>query len=237
MICFDIETGSVDDAQLALMLPPFEPPPHPGEFDPTSVKVGNLKDADKIAGKIAQARADHVASVLNYSAEVEAARAKHFEAFREHAALSPLTGQVLCIGVFSDGFYLFQGEEPIILKEFWMAWDHSDDDYAGWNIHGFDLPFLIRRSWKHGVKVPERVRNGRYFNTRFVDLMELFKAGSWQEKFVSLNTAAKFLGCGEKTGSGADFAALWQSDRAAAIAYLENDLRLTEGVARRMGVK
>ena len=36
---FDIETGPLPDAELALLMPPF---------DPAEIKVGNIKDADKI---------------------------------------------------------------------------------------------------------------------------------------------------------------------------------------------
>ena len=51
----------------------------------------------------------------------------------------------------------------------------------------------------------------------------------------SLDTIAKHLGVGAKNGSGADFAALWQSDRAKAADYLRNDLQLTARIAEALG--
>jgi len=52
----------------------------------------------------------------------------------------------------------------------------------------------------------------------------------------SLDSIAKPLGVGAKNGSGADFAALWQSDRAKVADYLRNDLQLTARVAEALGV-
>ena len=52
----------------------------------------------------------------------------------------------------------------------------------------------------------------------------------------SLDAIAKHLGIGAKTGSGADFAKLWQSDRAKAVEYLRNDIELTAKLAEVLGV-
>ena len=46
-IHFDIETGPLSEAELAVMVPPF---------DAAEVKTGNLKDPDKIAAKVAEER-------------------------------------------------------------------------------------------------------------------------------------------------------------------------------------
>lgn len=49
---------------------------------------------------------------------------------------------------------------------------------------------------------------------------------------IKLRDLAKFLGVGEKTGSGADFSGLYESDRNSAIDYLRNDVLLTMRCAR-----
>ena len=169
----------------------------------------NYKDPAKIADAIAIAEAD----------------------WKEKAALSPVTGRVLCIGM-ADG--ILEGGEPGIISAFWNSWRHGGL-FIGWNCKGFDLPFLIRRSWALGVKIPSDLFEGRYFNSRVVDLMEKWACGNYGER-ESLDTAARTLGVGQKNGSGADFARLWREDKPKAIEYLQNDLRITAAIAERMGV-
>ena len=142
-ILFDIETGPLPDAELALLMPPF---------DPAEIKVGNIKDADKIAAKIAEAEANHRRD------------------FFDRAALDPLTGRVVAIGLLypdSSEFVVIAHEnEAQMLREFWDSARGEMgrvNQLIGFNTHLFDLPFLIRRSWKHRVPVPLGLRRGRYW--------------------------------------------------------------------------
>jgi DNA polymerase elongation subunit (family B) len=138
---------------------------------------------------------------------------------------------------------IFDGhdDEWNLLRQFWMAYesagvDDSPTRWGGWNIFNFDLPFLIRRSWKLGVPLPDGVRDrhDRYWGPRWVDLMHRFQAGCRNERFTKLDSASRFFGLGGKTGNGGDFAGLWETDREAAKAYLDNDIRLTREVADRI---
>ena len=187
------------------------------EFDPAEVKVGNLKDAEKIAAKIAEAKANHLAD------------------FTEKAALSPVTGRVLAIGLLAGQTFSVIGhdDEAQLLRDFWCA--SEGVELIGFNIIPFDLPFLIRRSWKLGVPVPSHIRHGRYFADTITDLRAEWQLGN-REFRGGLDYVARFLGVGEKSGSGKDFAATWEIDRRAALKYLEHDCRLTLAVAERMGV-
>lgn len=252
MIIWDIETGPLPDDELRAILPEFVAPPHPSEFDPSAVKTGNLKDAAKIKDKIDIARNEHQMAVANYGASVERARANHFADFKASAALSPITGRVLAIGfvrVEKGSQPEIAGMDPTdsesdILWSFWSKLAHFDrEPFAGWNIHQFDLPFILRRCWKLGVEVPAGIRDAhdRYWDNRFIDLMVKFSAGQrgGSNGYVKLDTAAKFLGAGEKPDGcgGGDFAGLWlgsPAERERATEYLINDLSMTAGVARRM---
>lgn len=213
-ICFDIETGSLPEAELASMVP---------AFDPAEVKTGNLKDPDKVAAKIAEAEANH--------------RREFFE----RAALDPLTGRVVAVGLLyrdTGEFHVIGHEdEAATLREFWEACRGEMgriNEMIGFNSRAFDLPFLIRRSFKHRVPVPFGIRRGRYWGDEMVDLRELWQLGDRQAR-GSLDTIARHLGVGQKNGDGAAFAALWQSDREKALAYLKNDLELTARVAEALG--
>ncbi len=256
MLVFDCETGSLDDKTLAALCPALEPPPHPGTFDPASVKCGNL-GADKAKEKVDKAREEHKLSVEEHGHICTTLAEQHFANFKDKAALDATTGRVVAIGyqsadsgkvAISDG----KGDEATLLAEFWGKYQKcrqqpgSPRKMVGCNIFGFDLPFLIRRSWMNGVDVPSTVvSNRRYFDQLFVDLREVWLLGQrWGDCGSSLDTMARALGVGEKRDGvngvkGADFARLWcgtAEERAMAVAYLKNDLELTAGVAKRLGV-
>ncbi len=211
---FDIETGALPETELAEMMPEFEP-------------AANLKDPEKITANIATKKAKWIAD----------------------AALSPITGQVLCIGIVDiDGtFHIEAREEPAMLKAFWnLVQSNLFDDPAasyplvGWCCHKFDLPFLIKRSMRHGIAVPFLVRpsgSGRgqhsYWHEKLIDAMIVWQMGD-RESESSLETVSRFLGTGRKSGKGSEFSFLWKNDKAAAIAYCENDCRLIKANYERM---
>ena len=214
-IIFDVETGPLAESELVAMMP---------AFDPAEVKCGNLKDPAKIAEKIAEAEANH--------------RRDYFD----KAALDPLTGRVIAIGMLdieTDKFCIIgHDDEARTLTEFWAATRGEmgrNNPLIGFNIHGFDLPFLIRRSWKHRVTVPFGIRRGRYWSDQVCDLRDCWQLGDRQAR-GSLDSIARHLGVGAKNGDGKAFAELWQSDRPKAEAYLRNDIELTAKVADALGI-
>lgn len=208
-LVFDIETGPEVDEVLSAMEPDFAAP-------------ANFKDPQKIAEKIDSQRT----------------------AWREKAALCATSGRVLAIGIMlSDELSLLvvnEAEsfgEAELLKAFWELaapngmWRHL----VGFNSNRFDIPFLIRRSYKLGVAVPFGALNGRYLNPRFIDLMDTWRLGDFQAS-ISLDRLARHLGVGAKNGNGAFFATLLDEDREAALDYLRNDMAMTVAVARKLGV-
>jgi len=216
-IIFDIETGPLPEEEFLVAIPPF---------DPSTVKTGNL-GPEKAKAKIDAARAEHEAKAV------------------ERAALSPLTGRVLAIGYLRDegAHYLDVETEHKMLSRFW---DHyrfvarREDSMVGHNIFGFDLPFLVRRSWVIGLadRMPRNIiEKNRYWSPVFVDTMVRWQLGNYRE-YVSLNTLAQAYGVGGKPDgvSGADFARLLTEDQERAFNYLRNDLDMTFQVALRMGI-
>lgn len=213
-IFFDIETGPLPEPELLQMVP---------SFNPAEVKVGNLKDPEKIAAKLAEAEADHRRQ------------------FIERAALDPLTGRVLAVGLMSDrGDFrvIGQDDEATLLREFWTACLDGNarlNRMVGFNTHAFDLPFLIRRSFKHRVQVPFGIRRGRHWAEESVDLREEWQLGDRQAR-GSLDAIARYLGVGRKNGHGDEFARLWTEDRAKAVEYLRRDVELTAKIAGVLGL-
>ena len=207
-IIFDIETGALPFGELVIPA-----------FNPADVKLGNTKDPDKIAERIRQAEENHVTDYI------------------KNAALDALSGQVLCIG------YRLERDEPAILssdadgeaamlRQWWEllnTWERQPR-LIGFNVKSFDLPFLIKRSWKHRITPPYWIRHGRYWNDLVVDLREVWQLGD-NRAHGSLGAISRHLGLGEKTGNGADFANLWKTNRQAAIDYCLQDVKLTQQVA------
>lgn len=224
IIVFDIETKAQAADKLLASLPPF---------DPEAVKVGNIKDPAKVAEKVAQAEAKHKSDYLT------------------KAALSPATGEVCAIGLLeSDGaeslLTTAQGIDEIsLLNAFWAHFRAESNTrrtlWVGHNIYDFDLPYLVNRSRILGISIPPFVfefKGGRVrWADRFIDTRTLWLMGRKPtDTPSSLDTVCGAFGLGSKSGSGADFAALLESDPAAALAYLRQDLKLTASLAQRLGV-
>ena len=214
-IVFDIETGALPEGELAALLPPF---------DPAEVKCGNIKDPEKIAARISEAEGNHRRD------------------FFEKAALDPLTGRVLAIGLLEiecgEFRVIGQEDEGALLSEFWQACRGAMGTMnlmVGFNSYQFDLPFLIRRSWKHRIAVPLGIRRGRYWGHEMIDVRDEWQLGDRMAR-GSLDSIAKHMGVGTKSGDGSAFAELWRTDREKAVAYLRNDLELTAKVALGLGL-
>lgn len=207
-VIFDIETGPLPSHEL--VIPPF---------DPKEVKLGNIKNPDLIAEKIQKAEENHVADYIR------------------NAALDAISGQVLCIG------YRIEHDQPAVLcsdadgeiamlRQWWAALNDFERQpkLIGFNIKAFDLPFLIRRSWRHRLTVPYWLRQGRYWNDLIVDLREVWQLGD-SRAHGSLAAISRHLGLGDKAGNGAMFSELWNTDRQAAVNYCLRDVQLTQQVA------
>jgi hypothetical protein len=251
-IFFDIETGPLPETELAAQFAErWQPPSPPGEFDPASVKYGNTKDKDKRAEKLADAQQAHAAAVARYAETVEQAKAEKWSEYVGGAALSPITGRVLAIGMFDvPGNRKVLGSvhslpEDELLEKWWekaTSQIKAGRLLVGHSIFGFDLPFLVQRSWILGVEVPTIIRkSSRYWADQFIDTRELWQCGDRQCK-SSLDHIARALGVGGKPDdiTGADFARLFwsevEADRVKAFEYLANDLDMTRAIANRMGI-
>lgn len=208
---WDIETESLPHAELQ-------------QFMPSEWPLGNLKDPSKIA----------------------IAKAEKEQEWIERAALSAVTGRVLCIGIKeNDTFRIISGDENDILCSFWHIWSERTElgqgatvpsrIFYGFNTHSFDLKFLIRRSMAWNIPLPMPIPIKSWGIENSIDLMDYWKMGVCED-WISLDNLAKHLGFAPKLGNGKDFSALWHSDRAAAEAYLKQDVELLELIAKRMGV-
>lgn len=245
-VYFDIETGPRPLEEIECF---YQPLPAMLPWDDSMAKYGNAKKPELRAEKLAEQRAAYQSQLDNQAAAKQA----HMAEWLSKAALSPVTGRVLLIGVLiGDTPWYYDGpNEADNLTAFWMFVEErlaNRSPIIGHNSNGFDLPFLVRRSWSLGVPVPREVRQGRYWNPLFRDTMEQWNCG--QRDFVKLNLLGQFFNVGQKTEGvqGGDFHKLWfgampadpwgtaEQQRAKAIEYNGTDLKLTAAVAAKMGM-
>ena len=256
---FDCETAPLADDRLRELCPPFVLASHPGEFDPATVKCGNL-GADKKAEKISAARAAHIAACEQYGENVAKAEAEQFEKFKAGAALDATTGRVVAIGwdrgdiapwiIDCDGD---EQAEAAGLAQFWTQVTSCigrSMPMVGFACHTFDIVFLRQRSWILGVPIPSGVMQGRYPNPLFIDVMKEWVCHQ-PGKYIKLDTVAKACGlAGKASGQftlpsgevvlvdGENFYKAWRRPdcRKLAEEYLLADLRIPAEVAMRMGI-
>ena len=257
-LIFDIETGAEPDDVLETLFTFDETKVENysllgKEFDPNEVKVGNMKDAGKIAAKIEESRQKFESAKASVDENIETARAKAWLEFKEKAALSPRTGRILAMGWIdsesSNYAYEFISDNAVaptsekeLIENFLEIADAKISQpgmLVGHNIVGFDLPFLIRRGLKYGIKIPWTIKNAitSYRPTNLIDTMREWQMGNRGESFITLDALAAFFGCRRKTGSGADFAKQFfgtPEEREHALDYLKNDVLITAEVVIKM---
>lgn len=253
-VIWDIETGPLPDEKLTELFK-FDPATVKGyelidkEFDPASVKLGRMKDQAKIDAKIEAEREKFESAKAAAIEGMVTAEVDAFAAFKSKAALSALTGQVLAIGYLDLGAEELdvaiddgRGDEKLLLTAFWEVFRMClvrEVSMIGFNTTGFDVPFIIRRSWAHGVTVPKGLfQNGRYLHRSLRDLRELWACGEYHPS-GTLDDLAALFGTTRKNGDGGQFHKLWSGtpeERQQALDYLKNDLVMTKEVARAMQI-
>lgn len=166
---FDIETV-VNPDTIDLMPDPKAP--------------GNLKDPDKIAQAVEEKKREMI----------------------ENAALDADYGRIVSIGMMwgdkkevvfinKDVYPDYGGAktESEMLDLFWTVYMKCNGTCVGYNILGFDLPYLLRRSLALGVKPSLTPILARYRTEPVTDLMMiLYNWGS--DKYKGLKQVARLYG-------------------------------------------
>jgi hypothetical protein len=161
-----------------------------------------------------------------------------------NSTANPTYARVAAICYFcpANGYYVVADDdnEWTLLGQFWNCYLNakaSGTKMIGYNLFGFDLLFIIRRSWMVNVRVPQDAivsGSGPYRNDTIIDLRAVWTCGmsNW---FVSLNDLAKCFGLGEQATNKRPHA-LWRKNQREAVEQLVNDITLMHGCAAAMGV-
>jgi len=191
MLFFDIETEANPDAI---------------QFIDEPTAPANYKDADKIAAYIAEKKAELI----------------------EKAALDADYGRIVAIGLKQDdnpiGSWLTNGpeigDEEDALIWFWDLLKTHNGRSCGYNIIGFDLPYIMRRSFDLGIK-PSVIPDLRRYQTQpTLDLMMVLYG--WQN-FKSLKFVAQRYGIYNPLPE-LDGSQVKNMEPETLRAYVENDL-------------
>jgi uncharacterized protein YprB with RNaseH-like and TPR domain len=206
-LIFDIETGGLSTEELEKVMPEFTAP-------------GNYKKQESIDAYILESKESYLSGI--------------------GAPLSAVTGYVSALGycIFNDITKQFSkidiiiGNEIDILNKWWEL--YKNNDYVvGFNSNYFDIPFMIRRSWKHNIKIP-KMFNGRYIDSKCIDLMTVWSCGTLEK--IKLDRIAKYFGISGKNGDGSKFTDLLNNPNTKQLAldYLYNDVYITQVVANKL---
>jgi hypothetical protein len=208
-IYFDIETAPYLTDKLEKLMPEFEAP-------------SNYKDASKIQAAIEEKKQKWI----------------------DNAALNPMLSHVAVIGYERNkDLYVKESDnrgDYQVVKDFvdiCKQGYNGELTIIGWNIFEFDLPYLIRRAWKHKLDTSHiQLRNNRYWPEYFVDLRAIWGLGQYQCG-GNLGEVSEFFGGVGKTGDGAEFSRLYygtEEDKQKAISYALNDVGITAFVGEHM---
>ncbi len=201
MLFFDIETEANKDA-----LKYLETPTAPS----------NWKDPDKIKAYIEEKQQEQI----------------------ERAALDADFGKIVAIGVKiddSDTLSMVIGNgydatERDLIQDFWNVYGGNHGQSCGYNIIGFDLPYLMRRSFDLGIK-PSIIPNlAKYQTSPTLDLMMVLY--NWSG-FKGLKFVADRYGIPNPLPDlvGSKVATM---DSETLRAYVENDVNMVYNLYHRM---
>ena len=143
ILFFDIETNANPEA-IALLPDPTAP--------------ANYKDADKIAQYVSDKKAEQIAQ-----APLDADLGKVIAISMQFGLESPM--EVHLMGDAETR------SECDLIRWFWSAFARAEGRSCGYNIIGFDLPYLLRRSFELSISVPIFPRLAKFQTEPTTDLM------------------------------------------------------------------
>ncbi|HEX8947057.1 MAG TPA: ribonuclease H-like domain-containing protein [Candidatus Paceibacterota bacterium] len=155
-------------------------------------------------------------------ADDEAGYATALEDLKQGLGFSPLTGEVVAIGMLEgeqdrgavyyqapgqkheeverDGIMFKQMSEKEMLTHFWEVVSHCDE-FVTFNGRGFDVPFLMIRSAIHGIRPSKDLLSNRYlgsqrYDAKHVDLQDQlsFYGAAWRQGSRSLHMYCRAFG-------------------------------------------
>ena len=196
------------------------------DYDPEDCKFGNIKDPHKIQLKLDEHREKY-----------EKAKLQHRQDAIDKAALSPNTGEILCIQIARNDcpVEILEGDEKQTLKYFWQeaAMDVGEIvTWSGSNKGGsFDQWWIYHRSWVHNLNIPFIMHDV------WKDCARAFLNAAPWGSYQSLEDAGvslQFKVYDTSPVCGKNFAEFWETDREKALVYAKQDVTLLRQIWKRV---
>ena len=225
-LIFDIETGPNRDIMDKLFPCPAFP-----LWDDSMAKIpGSVKKEETKLKHVEAQREAHAAKEPTWEGD-------HFEATLEknRCLLNPALSQVCAIGTKLDDRFTAtdMADDELSLLNVLSVIVRDATSLIGYNIKGFDLPYLAFRMRVHGIKIPDIMKpQGRYYSNNVIDLMELCGSSQYGNNWKLKHAAVAFgmPPCAEE--SGKNFWRLASSDPARAENYLRWDVDACHVIAK-----
>lgn len=219
--------------------------------DAPVLPAGNLTNPDKIAASIAERTAKRADDIAAAERAIVDAR----ESARLATSLDPLWGRVACVGValgadddpcVLDGapgsmFGTRAAESALLVQVAHVLRDERPWTIYGWNVQGFDLPFLRARAIITGcVELRDALPSvlAKPWEQPVRDLMLLWPStGHGGRSYTRQTHAARALGLPRQAFDGRDVApAFERGDFAAIVEHCLADVAELVVIAERMGL-
>jgi len=122
-------------------------------------------------------------------------------------------------------------EEVALLEKFWQMF-HACEKCIGYNIIGFDLPYLLTRSMAYGL--PTGITDTNFYhNPKILDLMKLLYAGRI-DKTKSLKFLAKRYGLKSRVPLEVDGSCVEDMSMEELTEYCLSDVTLVDQLYHKM---
>jgi len=189
-------------------------------FRPTedTIKLGNLKDPNKIKKKIESVQ-------------------EEWEAGKD-CALDPLQGRIAVIGYAIEDepvVQLYDEDEGELLCDFWNRVTKEVGFFIAHNVR-FDAGFILRRSILNDISFPAKFAKDlwSYRPKIWIDTMDLWNIGNrgWSAGSAKLEHLCYALGIPVKGGevTGKDFHLWWEKDKEKCLEYNRDDVNAVREV-------
>ena len=150
--------------------------------------------------------------------------------------LNPIDSRTVAIGIrYRGGDFIFSDEdEKELLEGFWLKWKDimrggSFVKIVGFNIKGFDLPFIVTRSFIHNVGIFPFILKS------VIDIREKISAYHYGKTRGRLKEFGAFMGIETMDVDGSDvFELCKNNDMEKLVEYLKNDLLITDEMFKRI---